>query len=66
LYSGVVPFVLGTTLLLGSWIGLVLGVVIVATVAWRAVREERMLREELDGYEDYMSRVRFRLIPGIW
>jgi len=66
LYSGVVLFVLGTTLLLGSWTGFLLGVVIVAMVAWRAVREERTLREGLDGYEDYMSRVRFRLIPGIW
>jgi len=66
LYSGVVLFVLGTTLLLGSWTGLPLGIVIRATVAWRAVREERTLREGLDGYEDYMSRVRFRLIPGIW
>lgn len=66
LYSGVGLFVLGTTLLLGSWTGLLLGAVIVAMVAWRAVREERMLREGLDGYADYMSRVRFRLIPGIW
>jgi len=66
LYSGVGLFVLGTALLLGSWTGLLLGAVIVVMVAWRAVREERTLREELDGYEDYLSRVRFRLIPGIW
>jgi protein-S-isoprenylcysteine O-methyltransferase Ste14 len=66
LYSGVGLFVVGTTLLLGSWAGLVLGAVIVAMVAWRAVREERTLREELDGYPDYMSRVRSRLIPGMW
>jgi protein-S-isoprenylcysteine O-methyltransferase Ste14 len=52
--------------LLGSWAGLVLGAVIVAMVAWRAVREERTLREELDGYPDYMSRVRSRMIPGMW
>jgi len=66
LYSGVGLFVVGTTLLLGSWTGLLLGAVIVAMVAWRAVREEHTLRGELDGYADYMSRVRFRMIPGIW
>jgi protein-S-isoprenylcysteine O-methyltransferase Ste14 len=66
LYSGVVLFVLGTTLLLGSWTGLVPGAVAVALTAWRAVREERVLRGELEGYDDYLSRVRFRLIPGIW
>ena len=66
LYAGVGLFVMGTTLLLGSWTGLVPGAVIVSLVAWRSVREERMLRDELDGYADYMSRVRFRLIPGLW
>ena len=29
-------------------------------------REERVLAAELDGYADYMTRVRFRLIPGVW
>jgi protein-S-isoprenylcysteine O-methyltransferase Ste14 len=66
LYSGVGLFEVGTSLLLGSWTGLLLGAVVMGLVAWRAVREERTLREELDGYEDYLSRVRFRLIPGIW
>ncbi|HYW26002.1 MAG TPA: isoprenylcysteine carboxylmethyltransferase family protein [Terriglobales bacterium] len=66
LYSGVGLFALGTPLLLGSWTGLLFGTVIVAMVAWRAVREERTLRDELDGYEEYLSRVRFRLIPGVW
>jgi protein-S-isoprenylcysteine O-methyltransferase Ste14 len=66
LYSGVGLFVVGTALLLGSWTGLLLGAVIVALVAWRAVQEERTLRKELDGYEDYLARVRFRLIPGVW
>jgi protein-S-isoprenylcysteine O-methyltransferase Ste14 len=66
LYLGLVPFTLGTTLLLGSWTGLLPSAVIVGMVAWRAVQEERTLCAELEGYEDYMTRVRFRLIPGIW
>ena len=29
-------------------------------------REERVLRQALQGYDDYASRVRFRLLPGVW
>ena len=28
--------------------------------------EERVLREGLDGYDEYAERVRYRLIPLIW
>jgi len=35
-------------------------------LGWRAVGEERMLRRELTGYDDYAQRVRYRLIPGVW
>jgi protein-S-isoprenylcysteine O-methyltransferase Ste14 len=30
------------------------------------VGEERVLAAELPGYADYMARVRYRLVPGIW
>ena len=65
MYAGVIPFVVGTTLLLGSWYGL-LGLVIVVGIAFRAVREERVLRAELPGYDAYMARVKYRLIPYVW
>ena len=35
-------------------------------VAVRAVREERTLRAGLIGYSEYVSRVRWRLVPGVW
>jgi protein-S-isoprenylcysteine O-methyltransferase Ste14 len=34
--------------------------------AIRITIEERMLKAGLDGYADYTSRVRYRLLPGIW
>jgi protein-S-isoprenylcysteine O-methyltransferase Ste14 len=40
--------------------------VIVAGLAPRAVFEERLLERDLPGYADYMRRVRYRLIPGLW
>ncbi|MFM0304745.1 isoprenylcysteine carboxylmethyltransferase family protein, partial [Paraburkholderia sediminicola] len=35
-------------------------------IGWRAVREERVLAQQLDGYTAYTSRVRYRFVPFIW
>lgn len=56
----------GDPLLLGSWWGLAVVPPLYAAVAWRALGEERMLREGLAGYDDYARRVRWRLAPGVW
>lgn len=66
MYSGFILFAIGTSLLLGSWYGFLLGLVLVGIVAVRAVLEERTLRKELRGYDAYMAQVRNRLIPGVW
>jgi protein-S-isoprenylcysteine O-methyltransferase Ste14 len=51
---------------LGSYWGLLMIVPIVATLAWRLLDEERVLKRDLPGYADYCRRVRYRLIPGVW
>jgi len=66
MYGTTIVFIVGTALLLGSWYGLLLGVVLVVMIAFRAVQEERVLRAELPGYDAYMTRVKYRLIPYIW
>jgi protein-S-isoprenylcysteine O-methyltransferase Ste14 len=66
LYSALIPFVVGTALLLGSWYGIPLGLVLVGLIAIRALKEERMLFEELEGYDIYMAQVKYRLIPYVW
>lgn len=63
--ASVVQFV-GSSLLLGSWLGLLFSASIIWLLAWRAVLEERMLSRELQGYTEYMERVRYRLVPYIW
>jgi protein-S-isoprenylcysteine O-methyltransferase Ste14 len=66
-YVGTVfGFLLSPPLLLGSWWAFVPALGAVALVIIRTVLEERTLRSELPGYEDYARRVRYRLIPGIW
>lgn len=66
MYAGLVIFVVGTPLLLGSWYGVLLGLPLVVTLMWRAVLEERTLRDELHGYREYMAQVKYRLIPHVW
>src|SRR5262245_29475201 len=60
MYAGAAVFIVGTSLLLGSWYGLLVGLLIVVAVAFRAVGEERVLRTELPGYDDYAATVRYR------
>lgn len=66
MYAAFVLFTLGTALLLGSWYGVLGGLLLIGMVARRAVLEERVLREELEGYSAYMTRVRYRCIPYLW
>lgn len=66
MYAGAIPLVLGPPLWLESYAAALLGLVPIAILVVRVLIEERFLRRELDGYEAYMRRVRWRLIPGLW
>ncbi len=65
-YGAIILFLVSVGLLLGSLWALILSVVPTALLAIRCVLEERLLAIELDGYADYMRRVRYRLIPYVW
>ena len=56
----------GIPLLLGSWWALVPGVLSMILYVIRTALEDRTLQAELPGYKDYVQKVRYRLIPGIW
>lgn len=66
MYAAIVVFVVGTSLLLGSWMGLAAGGIFLAVLARRALLEERTLQANLPGYAAYMEQVRYRLIPYLW
>ena len=66
MYAFAVLLFLATPLALGSWWGLVPAALLLATLVWRLLDEERYLAGNLPGYIDYQRRVRTRLIPGIW
>ena len=66
MYAAALLYLVGMPFLLGSWYGWLIVPVMIAGLAARAMFEERLLRRELPGYADYLTRVRYRLIPGVW
>jgi protein-S-isoprenylcysteine O-methyltransferase Ste14 len=65
-YTGVILLILGSPLMLRSWWALAVAGVAVAGIILRTCLEDRLLRDELDGYAAYAGRVRARLLPGVW
>ncbi len=57
---------IGMPLALGSLWGLAALPIMVVFLHLRILGEERMLRAELEGYEDYARRVRWCYAPGLW
>ena len=66
MYSAVVLYFAAVALLLGSWWALIASPVFFVLFAVRAGLEERALISGLPGYADYLARVRYRLLPGVW
>jgi protein-S-isoprenylcysteine O-methyltransferase Ste14 len=66
MYAGAISFMLGIPLWLGSCAGTLLVIVMIPLLALRIIFEERFLRGKLPGYEAYMRKVRYRLVPWIW
>ena len=65
-YVGMLIFTLATPLMLGSLWALGVAVLIVVVTVVRTSLEDRTLQSELVGYAEYATRVRYRLLPGIW
>jgi protein-S-isoprenylcysteine O-methyltransferase Ste14 len=56
----------GMALALESFWALAPAALASAVLGLRTSWEDRLLRAELAGYEDYSRRVRWRLVPGVW
>jgi len=53
----------GRRLLLGSGYGLLIGLALTVLLIARIHREEEMLARELEGYREYMRKLRYWLVP---
>jgi protein-S-isoprenylcysteine O-methyltransferase Ste14 len=65
-YIGTIAFELATPIMLGSLWALIPGVLAALLFVVRTALEDKTLLGELDGYQDYAHRVRYRLLPGVW
>jgi len=66
MYVGMILMFLATPLILGSVWALGIGGILAALLVLRTALEDRTLRRELPGYEEYTTHTRYRLVPGLW
>ena len=66
MYLGHVGVIVGMCLWLESYAAALAASVPIGILMLRIVLEERLLRQKLEGYDDYTTRVRWRLISGLW
>ena len=67
MYTGFMFFISGMALWLGSLFMATLGtLILMSAFIPRMIIEEQTLASELDGYEDYLKRVKYRLLPKIF
>ena len=66
MYVGLIQLHQSMGLILGSPWTMALAALITILFLWRTALEDRTLRQELPGYEEYTTVTRYRLMPGIW
>ena len=65
-YAGSLLFQIATPLILGSVWAFIPAGLSALLILVRTALEDKTLLEELDGYQEYAGRVRYRLLPGVW
>lgn len=66
MYAGNLLVNMGLSLWLGSYTAMLFAAIPLALLMVRIGIEERFLWRELPGYPEYTTRVRYRLVPGVW
>jgi protein-S-isoprenylcysteine O-methyltransferase Ste14 len=66
MYLGAILLFMGTSALLGSQYGALIAAIFSLLLVARIIGEEKMLVEELEGYQEYKTKVKYRLLPLVW
>jgi protein-S-isoprenylcysteine O-methyltransferase Ste14 len=61
-----VIMMVGLPLALGSYWGLLFVLLGLIVLGLRIRDEEKLLRQELDGFNEYVQKVHYRLVPYVW
>ena len=65
-YAGALVYTLLLPIVLGSWWTFIPALITILLIIIRTRLEDQTLQAELPGYKEYMARVKYRLVPGIW
>jgi protein-S-isoprenylcysteine O-methyltransferase Ste14 len=65
-YVGMITAIPFGALVLGSWMGFAIALAYSLMMLRRVIIEDAFLRANLEGYLSYTTRVRYRLVPGLW
>ena len=65
-YSSIILWALSIPLLTGAVYTLIPSAIIIIIISIRTYMEDKMLKEELEGYQEYSYKVKYRLIPFVW
>ena len=66
MYAVTVVLFLAIPLILGSWWAFLIFLPYPAIIAVRIINEEKVLSAQLEGYEEYKKKVKYRLVPFLW
>lgn len=66
MYTGALVLLLFTPIALGSYYGLIPVIVLIAVIVYRAIDEEKELKQNLSEYQEYCKKVKYRFIPFIF
>ena len=66
MYTAALTMFFAVPLVLGSFFALIPMLFFLAGIVMRIRNEEKILCAGLDGYKEYMKKVRYRIIPFVW
>ncbi len=66
MYSATLFLFLSMGIVLGSPVSFIILLFYIPIIVMRIKNEEKVLEEGLEGYKEYKSRVKYRIIPFIW
>ena len=66
MYTATIFLFISMPLVLGSFVSFFVFLIYPILITFRAINEEKLLAKELDGYSDYLKKVKYRFIPFIW
>ena len=66
MYTATIGMFLSMPIIMGSWWAFLIMIPYITVIMARIKDEEDLLTKELAGYQEYKTRVRWKLFPGLW